>query len=83
MSAETEYSGDPYLVRAAGVRELGQDLLRFAHYFLICLDVARQRRLLLALGERTLKDIGRSRVDAFREANRGFWDIPEDLKPGA
>ena len=80
MSAETNYSKSPYLGRAGGVRELGQDLLRFAHYFLICLDVARQRRQLLALGEGALKDIGRSRADAFREANRGFWDIPEDLK---
>jgi uncharacterized protein YjiS (DUF1127 family) len=80
MSAETNCSGNPYPVRAGGVRALGRDLARFVQYFLICLDVARQRRRLLALDESALKDIGRSRVDAFREANRGFWDIPEDLK---
>lgn len=81
MSAEINYSRNPYLVRAGGVRALGQDLVRFVHYFMICLDVARQRRQLLALNERTLKDIGRSRADALGEANRGFWDIPENLKP--
>ncbi len=54
---------------------------RVAHYFLTCLDVARQRRELLALDERALKDIGISRIDALREANASFWDIPEQQKP--
>ena len=58
-----------------------QKWLHFAHHFLTCLDVARQRRQLLALDERTLKDVGISRIDALREANRNFWDIPEHLKP--
>ncbi len=51
-----------------------------AQHFLTCLDVARQRRQLLALDERTLKDVGISRIDALQEANRSFWDIPEHLK---
>ena len=55
--------------------------LRMAHYFLTCLEVARQRRELLALDERALKDIGISRIDALREANASFWDIPEQQKP--
>lgn len=54
--------------------------LRVTNYFLTRLDVARQRRALLALDERTLKDVGISRIDALREANRYFWDIPEHLK---
>ena len=58
-----------------------QGWLRVAHYFLTCLDAARQRRQLLALDERTLKDVGISRIDALREANRYFWDLPEHLKP--
>ena len=58
-----------------------QRWLRVVHYFLTCLDVARQRRQLLALDERTLKDVGISRIDALQEANRSFWDIPEHLKP--
>jgi hypothetical protein len=49
--------------------------------FTSCLDVARQRRQLLALDETKLRDVGISRTDALREANRQFWDIPEHLKP--
>jgi uncharacterized protein YjiS (DUF1127 family) len=37
-------------------------------------EVARQRRALLALDERLLKDIGITRADAEREAGRPFWD---------
>ena len=81
MSTQTIYSGGPYLTRLDGVRAFGQYLVRFTHYFLTSLDVARQRKQLLALDERTLKDIGINRTDALREANRDFWDIPEDLKP--
>ncbi len=54
---------------------------RVARYILTCLEVARQRRQLLALDERTLKDVGIRRIDALREANRSFWDVPEHLKP--
>jgi len=82
MSTQTIYSRGPYLTRLDGVRSLGQYLARFTHYFLTSLDVARQRKQLLALDESALKDIGISRTDALREANRDFWDIPEDLKPG-
>ena len=80
MSAENIYTRGPYLTRADGLRALGQYLTRFAHYFLAGLDVARQRRKLLSLDERSLKDIGISRADAYREASRDFWDIPEDQK---
>ena len=81
MSTQTIFSRGPYLTQQDGMRSLGQYLVRFAHYFLTSLDVARQRKQLLALDERTLKDIGINRTDALREANRDFWDIPEDLKP--
>lgn len=36
--------------------------------------VARERRLLAALDARMLRDIGRSRAEAEREAARPFWD---------
>jgi len=81
MSTQTIYSRGPYLTRLDGVRAFGQYLVRFTHYFQTSLDVARQRKQLLALDESALKDIGISRTDALREANRDFWDIPEDLKP--
>lgn len=34
---------------------------------------ARQRRALLALDERLLKDIGLTRADAVREGRKPFW----------
>jgi uncharacterized protein YjiS (DUF1127 family) len=41
-------------------------------------EVARQRRALLALDERLLKDIGITRPDAEREASRPFWDPAQE-----
>jgi uncharacterized protein YjiS (DUF1127 family) len=35
--------------------------------------VYRQRRALLALDDRMLKDIGISRADALQEGNKPFW----------
>ena len=36
-------------------------------------ELARQRRALLRLDDRMLKDIGIARADAEREARRSFW----------
>ena len=36
-------------------------------------ELARQRRILLTLDERMLKDIGITRADAEHEAGRPFW----------
>ena len=36
-------------------------------------ELARQRRALLSLDDRTLKDIGISRAEAEREARQPFW----------
>lgn len=38
--------------------------------------VYQERRALLALSDRSLKDIGLSRADAYREANRPWWEVP-------
>lgn len=38
-------------------------------------EVSWQRKELLGLSDRQLKDIGISRVDAQREADRPFWDL--------
>ena len=34
---------------------------------------ARQRRILAQLDDRMLRDIGKTRVDALREAGKPFW----------
>ena len=39
--------------------------------------VYRERQALLALDERSLRDIGLSRADAYFEGSRAFWDIPQ------
>jgi uncharacterized protein YjiS (DUF1127 family) len=82
MSMETIYTRGPYLTQLDGVLALGQYLTRFAQHFLASLAVTRQRRQLLSLDERSLKDIGISRTDAVTEANRDFWDVPEAQKSG-
>lgn len=38
-------------------------------------EITRQRRQLMALDDRALKDIGLSRADACREASRQWWDF--------
>ncbi len=38
-------------------------------------EIARQRRELLRLDDKLLKDIGLSRADAEREASRPFWSV--------
>ena len=40
------------------------------------LELNRQRRQLLTLDDRLLKDMGISRADAEREAQRSVWDDP-------
>jgi uncharacterized protein YjiS (DUF1127 family) len=44
----------------------------------VAFAVARERRALMALSDDTLKDVGLSRADAYREGTRPFWDLPVD-----
>jgi hypothetical protein len=62
------------------VRQSRSKRLGFISYFFNCLYIARQRKDLLDLDDAALKDIGISRYDAHREANRSLWDIPETMK---
>ena len=75
MTAQPIDFAKPRPFLAGVTHSWGQDIARFARRFMTCLDVARQRRHLLALDESVLKDIGVRRADAVSEANRGFWDI--------
>jgi uncharacterized protein YjiS (DUF1127 family) len=42
----------------------------------LALEVRRERRMLLSLDDRILRDMGLSRYDAWAEAYRSLWDIP-------
>ena len=57
-------------------------LINFSLYLLSCVEVARQRRQLLSLDERTMKDTGIRPADISREIARSFWDIPDDQNAG-
>jgi uncharacterized protein YjiS (DUF1127 family) len=48
-------------------------LAQFVDILLEWHERSRQRRQLLSLDDRLLKDIGISRVDAEREAGKPFW----------
>jgi uncharacterized protein YjiS (DUF1127 family) len=57
---------------------LGRRVWRSAAALALALKVRRERRMLLRLDERTLKDLGFNRGDACAEAHRSFWDLPVD-----
>ena len=40
------------------------------------LDLYRQRRALAAMDESQLLDLGLTRAEALKEANRAIWDAP-------
>jgi uncharacterized protein YjiS (DUF1127 family) len=44
----------------------------------LALRIRSERQTLAELDERTLKDIGFNRSDAYAESGRSFWDLPVD-----
>jgi uncharacterized protein YjiS (DUF1127 family) len=67
--------GRPRLRRGQSfVRELARQADRVIAALLRWQELARQRRALLHMDDHMLKDIGLSRADAVREAERPFWD---------
>ena len=59
----------PDAQRPSVLATLGQRIRRWH-------DLARQRRHLANVDERTLRDIGISHIEARQEARRWFWDDP-------
>jgi uncharacterized protein YjiS (DUF1127 family) len=60
---------------AGGIWRLTFVLVRILDLALV---VQRERRLLMSLDDRMLRDVGLSRCDASVEAHRSPWDIPRD-----
>jgi uncharacterized protein YjiS (DUF1127 family) len=54
---------------------LGQ-LLRIVRQLPAAYRIHNERQALMGLSDSTLKDIGLSRADAFREASKPWWQIP-------
>jgi uncharacterized protein YjiS (DUF1127 family) len=44
----------------------------------LAIQVRRERRILLGMDDRMLKDLGLNGGAAYAEANRPFWDVPAD-----
>jgi uncharacterized protein YjiS (DUF1127 family) len=56
---------------------LGKPIARFLRALELALQVRRERRMLLGMDDRMLKDLGLSGI-AHTEASRPFWDVPPD-----
>ena len=48
--------------------------------FLAMRQVARERRQLAELDDRSLRDIGIDRQEAIKESSRTAWDLPQRLR---
>ena len=67
-----------------GRASAGKRIARFLGAIELALQVRRERRILLAMDDRMLKDLGLNGI-AYAEASRPFWDVPAErlrsLKP--
>lgn len=63
--------------RVPGTRtRIVDQIVELLVFFRRAVAVRRERSALARLDDRILKDIGLSRSTAFREAHRGFFDLP-------
>ncbi len=61
-----------------GGSRIGGQIRRLFTSLELALRVRNERQALCELDERTLKDIGFNRGDAWAESHRSFWDVPVD-----
>jgi uncharacterized protein YjiS (DUF1127 family) len=61
-----------------GCAHIADGIARLICILELALEVRRERRMLLGLDDRVLRDIGLSRCDAWAEACRSLWDVPRD-----
>ena len=62
-------------------RRKGWGIARLMHKLELALQVRRERRMLLGMDDRMLKDLGLNGI-AQAEASRPFWDVPPDRPRG-
>lgn len=68
----------PVAPRQSGfAARIGDALARAFRRIVFWRTVAAQRRLLVSMDERMLRDIGIDRQAALREARRPFWDVED------
>ena len=60
-----------------GLARTGKRIGRLIGTIELALQVRRERRILLAMDHRMLKDLGLNGI-AYSEATRAFWDVPAD-----
>lgn len=60
-----------------GLAQTGARLARLIGTIELALQVRRERRILLGMDDRMLKDLGLNGA-AYAEASRPFWDVPAD-----
>jgi uncharacterized protein YjiS (DUF1127 family) len=64
-----------------GVSDYVRIVARWFGFLVTAVTVARERRSLMELDDRMLKDIGLGRSEAFGEAIKAFGDLPADRLP--
>ena len=59
-----------------GIADTVRQIGHWVAFVRSAMTVARERRMLLQLDDRMLKDIGIGRSEAFYEASKSFGDLP-------
>jgi uncharacterized protein YjiS (DUF1127 family) len=78
MSAQCISDGEPVFSRlGGGIAGTGRRISHLVGALELALQVRRERRLLLGMDNRMLKDLGLRGI-AYREATRPFWDVPRE-----
>jgi uncharacterized protein YjiS (DUF1127 family) len=71
-TTSARWSRRPVTARVAG------RVRRLLHVVELALEIRRERRMLLRLDERALRDMGLDRGQVHAEAHRPFWSLPVD-----
>jgi len=73
MRTYSTYRRSPVLALLLPPASVSAVALRFGLWLMRCIDRSRQRASLVGLDERLLQDIGVTRAEANREAEKLFW----------